>query len=305
MFDIPVDLIPYITKYLSYRKCADLRLVYKGLTPQWLLANCELCRDNAPVAKALLLHNITPDSLYDVLKSSSLNPTYVYVMLDEMHYGTADIDNLMLTYNAKFVTPKNINATIQTVQILLTATQHLEGYGIFLNNVLMNYMIDVVMNKYYGIQPFHKLRNIFSIDAAAVSFRLKMYSTIWYRSNINIYLIFCLYLLNLGILHIKFTELILQTISLTTSNISANNDKVLTYIFDYLRLFSVNEGLALILFNLMTYLTTAGIYICKPAHKNIIQYLYGMIQNPDFKISEEMKNKLDHLLSVCLETTIP
>jgi hypothetical protein len=235
---------------------------------------------------ALKYHNISAEEFYHVLKLSSLNKQQFLSIL----YNSSRNDDITLTYCIQKLEPQTMSATIQCCQIALTALCFSDKYNIYLNNVMMNYMIDVAKQEYFCIIP----------EFLELPFRLKMYSTIWYRSNMNVYMIFCLYLVNIGIIHYNLVETILSN----TSNISSQNDKILSYIFHFLHLFRFNNGLAILLYSLLLYLATAGIYISRPTHRDILMYLYHKVKCSS-DIADEIKNKTLHQLSLCLDITTP
>jgi hypothetical protein len=266
--DIPSDILIHIAHHLPYAKCLLLIQLFSDVKPsekvfKWLFANCNLFHNTPGIHNALKQFNMTPEHLYHVTKNQCFNFHQVQQLLYDVARDKVTTKNKLdyaLTYDSKFVTPIKINNTIRLSQIMLTVVDYntedpkrlinnpYNYIQIYVNDILIMYLIEVVTRKFIITRDvYHHTQH----------FRFVMYANYWYKSNINIYVMFCLYLCNLGVIYRQHREVIMH-LATTMPSIGRGqviNDFTLTFIFQFMELFTVGKWLATLFHMFIKYIS--------------------------------------------------
>jgi len=288
--DIPTDLIIHIAHFLPYAKCTLLLTLFKDIKPshetfKWLFSNSELMCDIL-IQDGLKFHNISMDNFYDILKTQSIKVHQVFQVLNAVCKNSITTHNkkcFNLTYDSTYVTPIKLKHTTKVIQIMLTVIDHYAQdetkiinnpyhyVHMYVNDTLFNYFVDVVAHKF----GTNNIRDLNSIQA----FKYTIQVNYWYKSNINLYLIFCLYLTNLGIIKYKYTEVMMNLVSTipTVCNYEPASDSILTFIFEFMQLFSANQWLAMLFTTAISYISTRKIQLQNDYQKDACLYVYNAI----------------------------
>jgi len=240
--DISSDLFVEITKHLTLKECINLNIsLHLNIPTIYLLQNSKLFYKPK-------LFNIDPCKLAILLKHSSLNPNTVYDVLYAID------QDLVTTQNKSMITVKyaNINInnekiknSIKLVQImLLMLEQRFDENNIInnpycviytmINSMIIDYFSDVLMAKY----------SVVITKQITTKFRYMIYyENSWYKSNINLYLVFLLYMINLNIISYKHLKKIRKNIRNGFDIISDVKNSNYTNIIE---LFNTNDAMALV-----------------------------------------------------------
>jgi hypothetical protein len=244
--DLPVDLIANITKHLPYQKCILLKYVFKDslLSYKWLFINSALFYDTKYITKF---------DVYDLLKTSSFTFKEVYHIFNDLNKNLitpVNKYNYYLSYYINNNTYINITSSTRIIQIILQLNELYIKHSmqiinnqhyyihILITDTLINYFTDYICKK-YNIKD--------NIQKYSLKFRLKCYDTLWYKHDINIYLVYLLYLSNLEVLNVY-----IEDIELLYSNKYCK--KCMHIIFEYIELFNINKSLMILFLKLYDYI---------------------------------------------------
>ena len=313
--DIPTDLIHQITHHLPYHKCLLLLVIFKDLkvsesTFRQLFTQSELFHKSPHIHKTLAMHSLTPVDFYYMMKAQSFNAYQTYEMLDAICKNKITKDNkshYVLNHSSDFATPPQINATIKMSHIILTSIDCISAYDdqiincqyyslhTYVNNNTIDYIINVITKR------FETTKNIREYTK---EFRFTIYTNYWYRSNINLYVIFCLYLMNRGVLRAKHTEVISTLASniSTIDNHSIHKDTTLTFAFEFFHLFQVNKWMSQFFIIFLQYIKQHNIYIESSYQKETCEYIYQKIME-ECNIPEYIKDDVTEAFQYLLTQT--
>jgi hypothetical protein len=162
----------------------------------------------------------------------------------------------------------------------------------YVNNSIIDYIISVINRKFEATK---------NIREHTKEFRFAIYTNHWYRSNLNMYTLFCLYLMNTGIIRARHTEVIntIVTNMPTVDYHSMPDDRILTFIFEFLHLFRVNKWLAQLFILFIQYISQHDIQIRIPYQKEAYEYIYNKIQE-DYSIPEYIKDDVTEAMAMAV-----
>jgi hypothetical protein len=277
--NLPIDLVVNITKYLPYQKCILLKYIFKDplLSYKWLFMNSSFFYDSK---------YITNFDVYELLKSSSFKFKETYNILNDLNKNIITTDNKFnyyLTYNKT----NNIKSTTRIVQIILQLNElYIKNSMQIINNphyyihilitdTVINYYTDLIC-KTYDINE--------NIQKYSFKFRLKCYDSIWYKHDINLYLIYLLYLSNLDILNVEYDDELFYGKGFC--------QKCMHIVFEYIELFNINKSLMILFTKLYKYILQNNVKLNKIDY-SLISNLYYELSNLDSKyLSDEFEEFL-------------
>lgn len=261
--ELPTDLWIEITKFLSLKEVLNLRHILRcfkdstqvtGYTEPviYLFRNsCIYLKPNL-VSNIPILHVYNCKILFNMLKYSSLNSTDVYNTLYYIDQDLITKDNkykICIKYKLTDINQQRIINTIKLVQIMLQMIEHrFDENNIInnpycfvystLNNILIDYFCDVAEQKY----------NTKANRQVTTKFRyMIIYENSWYKFNINLYVIFILYLINLDIISKKHLKEIRKNIKCGLCIMDSNYYDIKHPIYDtnLMYLFNYNDSMAI------------------------------------------------------------
>jgi hypothetical protein len=310
--NLPTDLIIYITHHLPYAKCTLLLTIFRDVKPlqnnfRWLFQNSKIFYSSTLLQNALKFHNISVDDFYDILKTQSIRPSEVFNLLQAV--CTNDItsrnkDSYTLTYHSTFVTPITLNSTLKLCQIMLTVVDYYaQDETKIINNpyhYIHTYINDTILHYFTDVAE-HKFRTVDNIKQHIKKFRFTVYTNYWYKSNINLYLIFCLYLANIGIITHKYKEVLVHLASTipTTHQCEIECDSVLTFVFQYMQLFSANQWLCILFINMVSYISARNLPLHNEYQTDACAYIYNRLMEVD-EIDDESKLALTSVMPLLM-----
>lgn len=210
---IPRELFTIVGHHLSYSDLLNVSdIIELGVSEDVLFAQSNLFYKTSEHLKiALNSYNITPEQLFNILNNSALDINDTYELL--MAISTNNITNVnKYDYNISINYDKtdnlHIKNTIIGMQIVMISIEHYVTNEFIINNpyhytsinitnTLLNYFHTIVSKSYTAVKDIK--RNSFK-------FNLMMFEFPWYKSNINIYHVFLLYLLNINAISSQYID---------------------------------------------------------------------------------------------------
>lgn len=269
ILSLPSDLVIYIAKFLPYNKCILLPVVFRYLKnipekQEWLFAHSDL----------YVLYKANKD-LYNICRHSSIYYSNVHKILLGLYNKAITKENLysyVLLYNCNYVTSSNITNTTQIVKLMFAMIENYEDTDI--SNYLYVYANDIIINYYISVME-RQFKTKCDMYQLCGRYRLAVYTSMWYKSNINMYALFTLYMLNLGVIHVRYTEAILFMTNDGVDYEHKNSNSIL----DFINFFRLNELILLLFATILSYILIAGVTISTYRQKDIMEYLHACLSS--------------------------
>lgn len=245
---LPTDLITEITKFLTFKESLNLRhaIGYMHLSSLYLFKNSQI------FFKPLLLTSLLTDEkqLFEMMNYSSLHPHDVYDILYHIDQDVVTKDNkynMQISYNVSDINNEKIKNSIKLVKLILNMIeQRIDQNNIInnpycylntiLNNLMIDYFTDVIVAKY----------NVSIKKQSTTMFRYMVYyEHALYTLNVNLYLLFLLYLVNLNIVPSKNLKKIRKDIKHGYHLINPCEDTAKIAHTNLLDLFNDNDAMAI------------------------------------------------------------
>jgi hypothetical protein len=222
---IPQELFTIMRKYLSYNNLQNINtIIVIDKSDKDLFANSQLFyQTNVFFQKALNHFEMSSNELYDMIDQSALDLNNVYEILFAITSNHI-LNETKYDYNLKINYEKTdysyIKNTITILNIIMMTMEHniIDDFvinnpyhytSINITNTLLHYFHCIVRNNYTVIKD---------IERNSFRFNLMMFECPWYKSNINIYHVFLLYLLNIKVISSQNTEDIYMICSYNKDN---------------------------------------------------------------------------------------
>lgn len=203
---IPNELFSIITQHLSYNEIQNMKeTINIDMSEGEMFTNSKLFQQNdIYLQKAFNVYDITPLQFFHILKNSALDIMKTYELMLAISTNKIDNNN-KYDYNIEINYEKKNNIqiknTIIVMQIIMRTIEHfiIEEFiinnpyhytSINITNNLLNYFHSIVCNSYTVNKSFDN----------CYRFNLMMFECSWYKSNINLYHIYLLYLLNIDLI---------------------------------------------------------------------------------------------------------
>ena len=290
---IPAELIFEITKLLTLSECNRLRHALKlsYINDVGLLANSQLYFKPRLLELVFKSQQITEKQLLTLLKYSSLNPAQTYNLMYNIDQDLITKDNKMhLVIQYKVSCPSDINYekiknSTKLIQIMMLMIEHRFDENNLINNpycyiysllndLLINYFTEICELKYNASIRKHvtsKFRNIL------------YHENIWYRTNLNLYIIFVLYLINLDIISYKYLKKIRKDIKHGHDIIKPDS------------VYDINNSNIIVLFNCNDAMAVAYSTMFEKFYTSHLRLYYMIMQSSE--ISAFMKSKIANQIS--------
>lgn len=203
--NIPVELFTIIKKNLSYKDFQNLNEVMViGISNKEIFLDDKIF-GNSYLQKALQYRNISADYFLEILENSALDINNIYEIL--LAITTNSISNknkydYNLIINQNKQEESEIQNTTTILKILMMSFEHHVSEEFIINNpyyytyvnisnTLIGYFQNIISRSYHLEKE---------IESNSFKFNLLIFEYPWYRSSINIYYIFLLYLLNIDVI---------------------------------------------------------------------------------------------------------
>ena len=199
--DIPSDILSIIGTNLSYKEFTLLRdAANLKISNKSILTNCSLLSKENNLTNTLNLYGISHKDFWKTLFNSAYNTCDLTELLDDIVNNS--IDNKRKDYNILFdyfkTNSSHIENTITVTQIILITIEDRVRKRFIINNPysyinimiinsLINYFQIVVCSSDYDL--------IRDMNKSTFKFNLILFDSSWYLSNLNIFNLFLLYLL--------------------------------------------------------------------------------------------------------------
>lgn len=204
---IPQELFTIVRKHLSYKDLQNINnMIIIDTSDKEMFVNSKLFYQNDMYLESTLhLFEITSEKLYNMLKNSALDINNVYDILFAII--TNDISNenkydynLKINYNK--IEYSCINNTITVLKILMMIMEHHVTDEFIINNPYHYTSINITntLLRYFHYIVHNNYTIVKDIERNSFRFNLMMFECPWYKSNINIYNVFLLYLLNINVI---------------------------------------------------------------------------------------------------------
>ena len=204
---IPPELFTIMRKHLTYNNLQNINtIILIDKFDKDLFANSQLFHQtNVFLQKALNRFEMSSNEMYDMIDQSALDLNNVYDILFAITTNNI-LNETKYDYNLKINFEKTdysyIKNTITILKIIMITMEHnitddfiinnpYHYTSINITNTLLLYFHYVVRNNYIVIKD---------IERNSFRFNLMMFECPWYKSDINIYHVFLLYLLNIKVI---------------------------------------------------------------------------------------------------------
>jgi hypothetical protein len=213
MFEkLPNDLIENIGSKLTFMEYTTLvRALNMNISDELIFTHCSLFSTENNLKQTLILYGILPTDLYKTIINSSYDVTSVIELFDNIVFDK--ICNKKQNYNIVIdyqkTSPSHVENTITLTKIfLITIEDHIRkrfiinnpysSVNVMIINTLINYFQVIVCSSGYQL--------IQNIDKSTFKFNLLLFDSSWYLSNLNIYNLYLLYLLETSTILSDYTN---------------------------------------------------------------------------------------------------
>ena len=201
---IPVELCLKIGNFLSYREFENVNNVIQlDLSNKELFVESQLFHtSNCKLQHLLKTYGISKFEFYNTLQDSAWDFDNIYELLlaiDNNNINFQTKYDYSLLFDIKKVNKSNIESTIIISQVLMFSIDAELNQDFIINNPYHYLCLQVTNTLVYYFQNI--ITNTFEVNKCikqnSAKFILMMLEHDWYRSNINIYNLFVLYLSNI------------------------------------------------------------------------------------------------------------
>ena len=210
-----LDIFEIIGKNNTYKEYKTLNIALSlGLSNKDIFENCVLFSESTLANKILELCEISVNQFYDYIVDSAFDVIEITELMFALNAGTVD-QNTKKQYKIKFNSNKtssfNIANSIIISKIILIMIEYRSGEHFVINNpygYLHIIMINTIINYFQTtihVSDFTLLKNL---DQGNLKFNSLLFNSLWYYSNVNMYNVYLLYLLESGTIHSSYTEYI-------------------------------------------------------------------------------------------------
>ena len=206
MKTFPNELFSIVGNYLTLKEFQIANNAFQmGYTEKEMFEYSILFKKTGKLMKSLELYNMNVKEFYNSIIYSSLNIHNIYDILIEIEEN--NITNMnKYDYNIEFDLSKNsvihISNTINIVCVLLRTIEPYVTKEFIINNPYYYIIINITDNliQYFQtiIQISYKIDK--NIEKISTKFKMMMFDSQWYKSNINIFDIYIVYLLHIGVI---------------------------------------------------------------------------------------------------------
>lgn len=241
---IPQELFTIMRKHLSYNNLQNINhIILIDKYDKDLFVNSKLFyQTNVFLQNALNRFEISSNELYDIIDQSALDLNNVYEILFAI-ISNHILNETKYDYNLKINYEKTnysyIKNTITVLKIIMMTMEHNVSDEFVINNpyhytsinitnTLLHYFHYIVRNNYTVIKD---------IERNSFRFNLMMFECPWYKSDINIYHVFLLYLLNIKVISCQNIEDIYKICSYRKPQNITKLDKKDEFVLSVLNMF--------------------------------------------------------------------
>jgi hypothetical protein len=201
---IPVELCLKIGNFLSYREFENVNNVIQlHISKKELFVESQLFHTSGDKLQHILkIYGINKFEFYDTLHNSAWDFDNIYELLlaiDNNNINFQTKYDYSLAFDMTKINKSNIESTIVVSQILMLIIEEKLNQEFVINNPYHYLCLQVTNTLVFYFQNI--ITNTFQINKCvrqnSVKFILMMLEHDWYRSNINIYNLFVLYLSNI------------------------------------------------------------------------------------------------------------
>ena len=200
MNTLPLDVFETIGNSINYKEYKYLNTALSmGFSDKYLFETCVLFSKSSLANTILDLCDISPNYFYEHLVNSAFNLVEVTELMYALNAGTVDKNNkreYKINFNPDKTSSSNIANTIIVSKILLIMIEYRAGEHFIINNPY-GYLHIIVINtmiNYFQI-VVHVSDYILLKRLDNVKFNSLLFNSLWYFSNVNMYNVYLLYLL--------------------------------------------------------------------------------------------------------------
>lgn len=204
---IPSELFTIVGKHLSYIDLQNVSNVINiGVSDEDMFVNSILFHNtNIYLQNALDYHDITPRQFFNILIDSALYINDIYKLLIAItnnHITSVNKYDYNITINYRKKNNLFIKNTIIVTHIVMRTMEHHVTNEFVINNPYHYTSINITNTVLHYFQTIisTSYRVVKDIESNSFKFNLMMFERPWYKSNINIYHVFLLYLLNINVI---------------------------------------------------------------------------------------------------------
>lgn len=206
------DLIENIGSNLTFMEYTTMvHALNLNISDEIIFTQCSLFSTENNLKHTLRLYGISPTDLYEIIFNSAYDVMSVIELFDNIVFDK--ICNKKQNYNVVLdyqkTSPSNVENTITLTKIfLITIEDHIRkrfiinnpysSVSVMIINTLINYFQVIVCCSSYQLMK--------NIDKSTFKFNLLLFDSSWYLSNLNIYHLYLLYLLETGTILYTYTN---------------------------------------------------------------------------------------------------
>lgn len=241
---IPPELFTIVRKNLSYENLQNINnVIMIDATDKDMFVNSELFyQNNLHLQKTLEIFDITSDEFYLIVKDSALDSNNIYdilVAINGNHISNKNKYDYNLKINYNKTEYSHIKNTITILKIVMMTMEYHVSNDFIINNpyhytsinitsILLHYFYHIVKNAYEVVKD---------IERNSFRFKLMMFECPWYKSDINLYHVFLLYLLNIKVISSQNNVSIYELCKKNTNSKMSGTKKNTEFVSALLKMF--------------------------------------------------------------------